>query len=154
PRVLARSPVKSVAPHHRRAANVLLASRRRSGEPVPALPDGTRGSRRPVCSRSCGAGAAVAATGTVGGLPDASPHDRAERWRSDVTLRVGIIGFGGAGQAHRFYFSCVAGCQVTKIFDPKPAAAARAASRAPEIPFFDREEPFWTDLDAVVVCTP
>ena len=69
-------------------------------------------------------------------------------------MRVGIIGFGGAGQAHHFYFSCVAGCRVTKIFDPKPAAAERAAARAPEAAFCSDEERFWPDLDAVVICTP
>jgi predicted dehydrogenase len=69
-------------------------------------------------------------------------------------LRIGIIGFGGAGQAHHFYFSCVAGCRVTKIFDPKPAAAARAAARgAGDIVVHD-EERFWPDLDAAVICTP
>jgi predicted dehydrogenase len=57
-------------------------------------------------------------------------------------MRIGLIGFGGSGQAHAFYWSCVAGCRVTKIFDPKPPAAAREAER------------FWPDLDAVVVCTP
>ena len=69
-------------------------------------------------------------------------------------MRVGIVGFGGAGQAHYFYFSCVAGCRVTKIFDPKPAAAERAAARAPDATFCSDEERFWPELDAVVVCTP
>lgn len=69
-------------------------------------------------------------------------------------LRIGIIGFGGAGQAHHFYFSCVAGCRVTKIFDPKPAAAARAGARGVSAIFVDDEDRFWPDLDAVVVCTP
>ena len=41
-------------------------------------------------------------------------------------MRIGIIGFGGAGQAHFFSWSCVAGCRVTKIFDPKPGAVERA----------------------------
>jgi predicted dehydrogenase len=71
-----------------------------------------------------------------------------------MTLRIGLIGFGGSGQAHVFYWSCVAGCRVTKIFDPKPPAAARAASRAPGAMFYADEERFWSDLDAVVVCTP
>lgn len=71
-----------------------------------------------------------------------------------MTLRVGIIGFGGSGQAHCFYWSCVAGCRVTKIFDPKPAAAARAAARAPGAAFTHDLDAFWPDLDAVVVCTP
>ncbi len=69
-------------------------------------------------------------------------------------MRIGIIGFGGAGQAHYFYFSCVAGCRVTKIFDPKPAAAERAAARAAAATFCSDEDRFWPDLDAVVVCTP
>ena len=68
-------------------------------------------------------------------------------------LRIGIIGFGGAGQAHLFYFSCVAGCRVTKIFDPKPAAASRAAWRGAGDIFCADEHRFWPDLDAVVVCT-
>jgi predicted dehydrogenase len=69
-------------------------------------------------------------------------------------LRIGIIGFGGAGQAHLFYFSCVAGCRVTKIFDTKPAARSRAAWRGAGDIFIDDENRFWPDLDAVVVCTP
>ena len=69
-------------------------------------------------------------------------------------LRIGIIGFGGAGQAHLFYWSCVAGCRVTKIFDPKPAAAARAAARGVAALVCVDEDRFWPDLDAVVVCTP
>jgi predicted dehydrogenase len=69
-------------------------------------------------------------------------------------LRIGIIGFGGAGQAHNFYFSCVQGCRVTKIFDPKPAATARAAARGAAAILCAEEERFWSDLDAVVVCTP
>jgi predicted dehydrogenase len=71
-----------------------------------------------------------------------------------MTLRIGLIGFGGSGQAHAFYWSCVTGCRVTKIFDPKAPAAARAASRAPDAAFYADEERFWPDLDAVVVCTP
>jgi predicted dehydrogenase len=68
-------------------------------------------------------------------------------------LRIGIIGFGGAGQAHLFYFSCVAGCRVTKIFDPKAAAASRAAARGVSAIFCSDENRFWSDLDAVVICT-
>jgi len=69
-------------------------------------------------------------------------------------MRIGLVGFGGAGQAHSFYWSCLAGCRVTKIFDPKPAAATRAAAFAPRAAFYRDDEPFWPDLDAVVVCTP
>ena len=69
-------------------------------------------------------------------------------------MRVGLIGFGGSGQAHLFYWSCIAGCRVTKIFDPKPEAAARAAARAPDTSFHSQLESFWPELDAVVICTP
>jgi predicted dehydrogenase len=69
-------------------------------------------------------------------------------------MRVGIIGFGGAGQAHSFYLTCVRGCQLTKIFDPKPAAAARAAAGAPQARFCEHLDDFFTDLDAVIVCSP
>src|SRR5262249_42296369 len=94
---------------------------------------------------------------------DAGRHRRepaaiVDRHRRNSTIglrvRVGIIGFGGSGQAHLFYWSCVAGCRVTKIFDPKEAAAARAAARAPGVAFFSDLDAFWPDLDAVVVCTP
>jgi predicted dehydrogenase len=71
-----------------------------------------------------------------------------------MTFRVGIIGFGGSGQAHLFYWSCVAGCRVTKIFDPHPGGAARAAARAPEVAFCTDLDAFWPNLDAAVVCTP
>lgn len=69
-------------------------------------------------------------------------------------MRIGIIGFGGAGQAHAFYVSCVAGCRVTKIFDPKPAAGMRAAARAPDARFCSDLDSFWPDLDAAIVCSP
>ena len=69
-------------------------------------------------------------------------------------MRVGLIGFGGSGQAHLFYWSCIAGCRVTKIVDPKPEAAARAAARAPDTSFHSQLESFWPELDAVVICTP
>jgi predicted dehydrogenase len=69
-------------------------------------------------------------------------------------MRIGIVGFGGAGQAHAFYWSCIAGCRVTKIFDPKPDAAALAAARVPSARFCGVEADFWPELDAVVVCTP
>jgi predicted dehydrogenase len=73
---------------------------------------------------------------------------------TSARLRVGIIGFGGAGEAHAFYFSCVSGCVVTKVFDANPQGLARAAVRAPQLTRCDTLDRFWPDLDAVVVCTP
>src|SRR5262249_26856030 len=79
-------------------------------------------------------------------------------WRGraprNTDVRVGIIGFGGAGQAHLLYWSCIPGSVVTKILDPAPAAADRARGRAPRAAFFGDEDGFWTDLDAVAVCSP
>src|SRR5688572_24237548 len=69
-------------------------------------------------------------------------------------LRFGILGFGGAGQAHLFYLSCVAGCRVTKIYDPSAEALERAASAAPSVVRTRTLEGFWNDLDVVVICTP
>jgi predicted dehydrogenase len=69
-------------------------------------------------------------------------------------VRIGLIGFGGAGQAHAFYVSCVAGCTVAKIYDPRPDAARLAARRAPLATFYGDLDAFWPDLDAVIVCSP
>lgn len=69
-------------------------------------------------------------------------------------LRVGIIGFGGAGRAHYSYFSCVPGCAVVKVFDTKPAGLRRAAELAPHVARCDTLEEFWKDLDVVTICSP
>jgi len=71
-----------------------------------------------------------------------------------ATLRVGIIGFGGAGRAHYSYFSCIPGCSVTKVFDTKPGGLERAAELAPHLTRCDTLEEFWKDLDLVTVCSP
>lgn len=69
-------------------------------------------------------------------------------------LRVGIIGFGGAGMAHSVFYSRVPGCTVTRVLDIKPAAAARVAKMAPKARLFDEPDAFLRDLDLVSVCTP
>src|SRR5262249_10322619 len=133
-----------------RTADVLLAAGRRPLEPLRAVCVDASRPRRAVCARPRRAGAARSAAGLVrAGLSHQPPHHS-----PFMTLRVGIVGFGGSGQAHLFYWSCVAGCRVTKIFDPKPAAASRAAARAPQVEFFPELDAFWRDLDAVVICTP
>ena len=68
-------------------------------------------------------------------------------------LRVGIIGFGGAGQAHRHYFSCIPGCSVRKIFDPKEEGRRRALECG-DVEVVDDLEQFWPGLDVVSVCSP
>jgi len=71
-----------------------------------------------------------------------------------VSLRIGILGFGGAGRAHYSYFGCVPGCRVTKVFDSKAAGLEQAAALAPELVRCADLGAFWRDLDAVSVCTP
>jgi predicted dehydrogenase len=71
-----------------------------------------------------------------------------------MTLRIGIIGFGGAGQAHWSYFSCIPGCEVTKVFDPKPGGLERAAEIPASFKTCDDLLSFWTDLDVVSICSP
>lgn len=71
-----------------------------------------------------------------------------------MTLRVGILGFGGAGLAHASYFACVPDCRVTKVFDTKPAGLVRATALAPAVAVCADLERFWPELDAVSVCTP
>ena len=69
-------------------------------------------------------------------------------------IRVGILGFGGAGRAHHGYYSRIAGCRVAKIYDPKPEGRERAALQAPGVPVFDTLDGCLEDVDAVSVCTP
>jgi predicted dehydrogenase len=71
-----------------------------------------------------------------------------------VTLRVGIIGYGGAGGAHDNYFAIARNCRVTKILDTDPAGLERAR-RYPRVrTLYSSEEGFWDDLDVVSICTP
>lgn len=69
-------------------------------------------------------------------------------------LRVGIIGFGGAGMAHSVFYRRVPGCTVTRVLDIKPAAAGRVAKMLPGARLFDDADAFLRDLDLVSVCTP
>lgn len=71
-----------------------------------------------------------------------------------MKLRVGIIGFGGAGQAHWSYFGCIPGCQVTKVFDSKAGGLERVAQTPGAIEACDDLKLFWQDLDAVSICSP
>lgn len=74
--------------------------------------------------------------------------------RTGAQLRVGIVGFGGAGCAHSSYFSCVPGCVVTKVLDPDPAGLRRAAELCPSATRYATLDGFWADLDVVSICSP
>src|SRR3990172_3844145 len=69
-------------------------------------------------------------------------------------LRVGIIGFGGAGQAHYHYFTYLDGCRVVKVYDPKAAGLQRAAELIPHVERSADLDTFWKGLDVVSVCSP
>ncbi len=69
-------------------------------------------------------------------------------------LRVGILGFGGAGMAHAVVYDRLPGCTVTRVFDPKPQAHRRAAEIVPKASVFDSMDGFLDELDVVSVCTP
>lgn len=69
-------------------------------------------------------------------------------------MKVGIIGFGGAGTAHYRYFSCVAGCKVVSVYDLKAAGRARATALDPSLIVCATLESFWEHVDAVSVCAP
>jgi predicted dehydrogenase len=70
------------------------------------------------------------------------------------TLRIGIIGFGGSGPAHLYYYLNVPGCRVTKIFDPKEGGQQRGREMGRGAEVFSDLDEFWKDLDAVSVCSP
>jgi predicted dehydrogenase len=70
------------------------------------------------------------------------------------SLRVGIIGFGGAGTAHAGYFSCIPGCVVKKIYNPKLEGLESAQKLFPYAERHTDLDHFWADLDVVSICTP
>lgn len=70
-------------------------------------------------------------------------------------LKVGIIGFGGAGMAQLSHFSNILDSQVKAIFDPKPGGIIRAKSIAPATLATDSFERFMSsDINAVAICSP
>ena len=68
-------------------------------------------------------------------------------------LRVGIMGFGGAGMAHNVFYDRLGGCRVTRILDARPEGRLRAGT-VPGVRVFGDLDDFLEDLDAVSVCTP
>lgn len=69
-------------------------------------------------------------------------------------LRIGLIGFGGAGQAHVFFFAAIPGCTIEAVYDPGEEGCARARARLPDARVTNRLDEFWPGLDAVSVCSP
>ncbi len=69
-------------------------------------------------------------------------------------IRVGIVGYGGAGSAHENYFRSIRGCQVTKILDVHAASRQRAEALPRTRRIYESPDGFWDDLDLVSVCVP
>jgi predicted dehydrogenase len=69
-------------------------------------------------------------------------------------MKVGIAGFGGAGQAQFRHFS-VLGCEVVAVFDPEPSAHQRAKNLSPSIfTTADFDAFLASGIDSVAICSP
>jgi predicted dehydrogenase len=73
----------------------------------------------------------------------------------EALLKVGIIGFGGAGMAQLGHFNNIAGSEVLAIYDPKPGGIARARSAAPHAKATGNLDEFLSlGINTVAVCSP
>jgi predicted dehydrogenase len=74
---------------------------------------------------------------------------------ANTDLRVGIVGFGGAGIAQYLHFTSIPGSRVVGIFDPKSTGRARAKSLAPHVELpHSFAELLASDINVVAVCSP
>lgn len=72
-----------------------------------------------------------------------------------MQLKVGIIGFGGAGGAQLNHFNRIAESKVTAIYDPKPQGLQRAKCAAPTALVTNDFAAFLNSgINAVAVCSP
>lgn len=70
-------------------------------------------------------------------------------------LKVGIVGFGGAGMANCKHFQAIKGCQVTAVYDPKEEGLNRARQVSGDFLLTDDFEYFLkSDIDIVMICSP
>jgi UDP-N-acetyl-2-amino-2-deoxyglucuronate dehydrogenase len=73
----------------------------------------------------------------------------------DATLKVGIVGFGGAGIAQFTHFSNICGSEVVAVFDPHESGINRAKSLAPAVLVTDDLEKFMAaGVNTIAVCSP
>lgn len=71
-----------------------------------------------------------------------------------MSLKVGIIGFGGAGMAQYRHFQAL-GCEVIAVCDPKPNGIGRAKAVDPSLFVTDSFEEFRASgINIVAVCSP
>ena len=70
-------------------------------------------------------------------------------------LRVGIVGFGGAGMAQFGHFKRMEGCEVRAVLDTKPNGLERAAKLDSHLCLVDDWETFLsTGINTVAICSP
>ena len=70
-------------------------------------------------------------------------------------LNVGIVAFGGAGQAQYSHFQSIPGCRVTTIYDPNQAGLERARQVSQSLTLTDDYEQFLrSNIDIVAICSP
>jgi len=70
-------------------------------------------------------------------------------------LNVGIVAFGGAGQAQYSHFQSIPGCRVTSIYDPNQAGLERARRVSQSLTLTDDYEEFLrSNIDIVAICSP
>lgn len=69
-------------------------------------------------------------------------------------MKVGIIGFGGAGQAHYRRFMTMPGVTIAKVFEPKAEHIATWQTRFPKVSFAAHCEELIDASDLVSICTP
>ena len=69
-------------------------------------------------------------------------------------MKIGIIGFGGAGQAHYRRFVTLPGVSVARVFEPKPDNRAKWQKQFPQITFATSREELLNAVDLVSICTP
>lgn len=70
-------------------------------------------------------------------------------------IRIGIVGFGGAGMAEYSHFSKMPGCRVTAVYDPKPGGVQRAIDTDHSMfATSDFRQFMESEIDAIAVCSP
>lgn len=69
-------------------------------------------------------------------------------------MKVGIIGFGGAGQAHYRRFLTMPDATIAKVFEPKPERRARWQLQFPGVVFAASRDDLIEAADVVSICTP
>jgi len=73
----------------------------------------------------------------------------------DAALKVGIVGFGGAGIAQFGHFGNSRACEVVAVFDPNESGINRARAMAPAVVVTDNFAKFMASgVNTIAVCSP